>query len=172
MIKALLLTLYTLLSASNSWAAGKSLSSADYLNIAFEGTPPAARMIWLSGKTREAYTRIMGHAPSRLRQAYWRSNQRSVWILETLGKEQLITAAFTIDDGRIHEARVLAYRESRGWEIQQDFFTRQFSDAALTEETRLDKRIDGITGATLSVRAMKRLARLALYLHQAMEAGS
>lgn len=169
MIKALLLIICTLLSTATAWAAGKSLSSADYLHIAFAGTPPAAQMIWLSGKTREAYTRIMGQAPSQLRQVYWRHQQRSVWILETRGKEQLISAAFTIDNGRIHEARVLAYRESRGWEIQQDFFTRQFSGAALTEETRLDKRIDGITGATLSVRAMKRLARLALYLHRTTE---
>jgi Na+-transporting NADH:ubiquinone oxidoreductase subunit NqrC len=31
---------------------------------------------------------------------------------------------------------------------------------------RLDRHIDGISGATLSVNAINKLSRLALYLHQ------
>jgi len=58
--------------------------------------------------------------------------------------------------------QVLAYRESRGGEVQQDFFTKQFKEARLTENDKLNKKIDGITGATLSVWALQKMARLAL----------
>ncbi|WP_340679580.1 FMN-binding protein, partial [Paraglaciecola sp.] len=34
------------------------------------------------------------------------------------------------------------------------------------EELQLNQHVDGITGATLSVRALNKLARIALYLHQ------
>lgn len=38
--------------------------------------------------------------------------------------------------------------------------------AGLNADHRLDQSIDGITGATLSHRAAKRITRLALILHQ------
>ena len=67
--------------------------------------------------------------------------------------------------------KVLVFRESRGWEVRHPFFTDQFRDAGLTGELALDRNIDGISGATLSVRALSRLARLALYLHTVIPAG-
>ena len=42
--------------------------------------------------------------------------------------------------------------------------TLQFKDATLTTERNLDRKIDGISGATLSVNALTKLARLALFL--------
>jgi hypothetical protein len=57
------------------------------------------------------------------------------------------------------------FRESRGWEVKYPFFTDQFARIGLTGEGELDRQIDGITGATLSVQAMKRMARVALRLH-------
>ena len=44
-------------------------------------------------------------------------------------------------------------------------FTDQFNAAALTENNGLDVRIDGISGATLSVQALTRLAAMALFLN-------
>jgi hypothetical protein len=85
-----------------------------------------------------------------------------VWILEETGKEELITAGFVVVSGRIDHVRVLAYRESRGQEVRQPSFLKQFRDARLREDDRLDRDIDGIVGATLSVGAMERMARLAL----------
>jgi hypothetical protein len=58
----------------------------------------------------------------------------------------------------------MAFRESRGWEIRHEFFTRQFAGVGLDESGRLDRPIDGITGATLSANATDRAARLALWL--------
>ena len=61
---------------------------------------------------------------------------------------------------------MLSFRESRGSEIRHDFFTHQFKQTGLTNELQLDKHIDGISGATLSVRAMSKIARISLYLDQ------
>jgi hypothetical protein len=58
---------------------------------------------------------------------------------------------------------VLAFRESRGWEIRHPAFTQQFKDATLIDNA-LDRHIDGVSGATLSVWAMTAVTRLALYL--------
>ncbi len=82
-----------------------------------------------------------------------------------------ITTGLAVDDGAIERIRVLVYRESRGWEVRYDFFTAQFIGARLDGDARLDRRIDGISGATLSVRALTNLARLALYLHHAVIRG-
>jgi len=84
-------------------------------------------------------------------------------VLEEIGKEEPITAGFVVEGGRIKQARVLVYRESRGGEIRYPVFLKQYDGAALTADHYLDRSIDGISGATLSVRAMERMARLALY---------
>ncbi len=68
-----------------------------------------------------------------------------------------------VSQGRIEHVRVLAYRESRGQEVRDSSFLKQFAGASLTNRDRLDRGIDGISGATLSVHAMERMARLALY---------
>ena len=62
--------------------------------------------------------------------------------------------------------RVLIYRESHGWEVRYPFFTDQFQGLELSSKNRLNKKIDGISGATLSVNALTRLSKLALFLHQ------
>ena len=102
----------------------------------------------------------------QLRQRYWGDGRKNVWILEEIGKEELITAGFVLIDGRIDHVRVLAYRESRGQEVRQSAFLQQFKDAKLARGNRLDREIDSIAGATLSVGAMERMGRLALYFDQ------
>lgn len=44
-------------------------------------------------------------------------------------------------------------------------FTEQFTNIGLNDESRLDQNIDGITGATMSINAMKKIVRLAIMLH-------
>ena len=47
------------------------------------------------------------------------------------------------------------------------FFTRQFVGLTLqASNSQLSETIDGVTGATLSVKAVKKSARFALLLHQ------
>lgn len=126
------------------------------------GSRPAPKVLWLTKDIQTQAAAILGHPPAQLRQRYWSDSHRSVWILEEIGKEELITAGFVVVDGRIDHVRVLVYRESRGQEVRQSSFLKQFRSAKLSQGNRLDREIDGIVGATLSVGAMERMARLAL----------
>jgi hypothetical protein len=136
------------------------------------GSAPPPRVLWLTRDLQVQATVILGHPPAQLRQRYWSDGRKSVWILEETGKEELITAGFVVVDGHIDHVRVLVYRESRGQEVRQASFLKQFKDAKLAKGDRLDRDIDGIVGATLSVGAMERMARLALLFDRLSHAQS
>lgn len=157
-----LLTLW----AGPAMAEDVYLSQDAFLAQTFDGTPPKARLMWLTGELREQISDILGHPPRVARLRYWSDAQRSAWILEEIGKEHPITMGFVVEDGALRATRVLIYRESRGWEIRHDFFTRQFERLSLTRDHRLSGQIDNISGATLSVSAARRMARVALLLDQ------
>ena len=130
---------------------------------------PAAKRLWLKGDLRNRVTALLGHPYPQLLLRYWRKGDQTVWILEEIGKELPITVAIHVKAGKIARLAILAYRESRGGEVQRPAFTAQYQGSALARQGRngpaLDRPIDGISGATLSVRAVTRLARLALLLH-------
>lgn len=163
------------LSAALALSAAASAATADNVYLepaefvagafagAFAGTAPQVRVLWLTPDVRAEAARILGHEPAQLRQKYWTDGRRTAWILDEIGKEDPITAGFVVDDGRIEQARVLVYRESRGGEIRYPSFVAQFRGAALAADGHLNRRIDGIAGATLSVEAMLRMSRAALY---------
>lgn len=137
-----------------------------FVSEAFNGDPPEPVYLWLTAALRNEADAILGHPPDFLRTRYWRKDRRTAWILEEIGKEQPITIGLVVEDDRLVNIKVLVYRESRGWEVRHGFFTRQFENARLAPEDRLDRRIDGIAGATLSVNAMRNVARLALLFHR------
>lgn len=159
------------LAATAALARGVYQRPADFVAEAFGGAPPDPRVTWVTGALRERIGRILGHPPRFLRVRYWLRGERSAWVLEEIGKEQPITVGIVVDGGRIERIRVLIFRESRGWEVREPFFTRQFEGATLRSGDRLDRPIDGISGATLSVRALTRLARVALLLHAEVTEG-
>lgn len=135
-----------------------------FLEQSFGGSIPAPRKLWVTKDLRKAIRGIMGHDLGALRIRYWAKATRTAWILEEIGKEQLITSGFVVENHALQDVRVLVYRESRGWEVKYPAFTDQFRGGALQDDLLLDRGIDGISGATLSVNAMTRLARLALLL--------
>ncbi len=134
-----------------------------FVTEVFGANSPPARALWMRAELRDEVAAVLGREPAP-RVRYWQLDGRTVWVLEAIGKDQPITAGVVVENGAIGDIRVLAFRESRGWEIRYPFFTDQFHDALLTPERKLDRRIDGITGATLSVRAMTNMARVALLL--------
>jgi hypothetical protein len=136
-----------------------------FLHETFRSGVPKPKVLWIIGDIKKDITAIMGHELGQLRLRYWFKNGRSAWILEEIGKEEPITTGIVIDEGEIEQIKVLVFRESRGWEVRHDFFTDQFKGARLRDNRELDRPIDGISGATLSVRALTKLAQLALYLH-------
>ncbi|MFV2057428.1 MAG: FMN-binding protein [Thiohalomonadales bacterium] len=160
------ITLTFLLLTSVALARGSYQTSADFISEVFNADPPKASLLWITKSLRPSIRDILGHDLGRLRQRYWQSGNRSAWVLEEIGKEHPITVGLVVADKRLERIKVLTYRESRGAEVRHPFFTDQFKGAILNGERRLDRSIDGISGATLSVRALTKLARLALYLSQ------
>jgi hypothetical protein len=142
---------------------------SEFVRGAFPGGVPAAQTVTLTSAMAKDVKGILGHDyRSGSRITFWKSGARTAWILEEIGKTQPITTGFVIDGGAIASVQVLVYRESHGWEVERPFFTRQFAGARLTDGRKLTKRIDGIAGATLSVRSLTRLAAMALYLDAAV----
>jgi hypothetical protein len=127
---------------------------------------PQPQYFWLIEQYKTTVTDILGHKPDKIRIKYWGQGHKSVWILDEVGKEEPITVGIAIENNKIADLKVLIYRESRGHEVKQAFFTRQYLGLGLDPELDLEQPIDGITGATLSVAALNKMARVALYLHQ------
>lgn len=147
-----------------AFAATVYETQAQFLERAFGASVPEPAVIWLSGERKAAVAEMLGHDYPALRLRYWCRDGRSAWVLEEIGKELPITTGIIVDGGVIDSLRVMTYRENRGGEVSAPSFSEQFNGAALDGGKRLDTEIDGITGATLSVRAMTRLATVALYL--------
>lgn len=116
---------------------------------AFRGNPPPPKVI--NGPNGPVH--------------YWRANGRTAWVLDDLGKQgyQLTTAGFIVKGGAIELAKVLVYRESRGEQVAEPSFLQKFLGARLSGG-QLDRAIDNISGATLSVQMMQRMARTVLTL--------
>lgn len=148
-----------------AWGADQEKDISRFLQEVYI-QPPAPGVLWLTGEIRPAVRSILDHDYPATRLRYWRAGQRTAWVLEEIGKEMPITVGIAVDNDAVERVRVLIYRESRGWEVKNPAFTAQFTGTRLNSRQELDRRIDGISGATLSVRALSKLARLALLLHQ------
>ena len=137
---------------------------SEFIRAACGGTLPPTNSLPLSAAHQARIKRLLGHSykPSRVR--YWISGTRLVVILDEIGKTQPITAGFVVSGGRLEQVKVLIYRESVGSEVRRTLFTNQFKGATLGGSGKLSRRINNIAGATLSVRALTELTRLALYL--------
>lgn len=152
------------LMAACSVVGEEYLGRDEFLGMAFGDSQPQMQTLWLTQESKAAAKAAVGWVPAALRLRYWQSGERTAWILEDIGKDKPITLGIAVAGQHIERVEVLAFRESRGWEIRYPFFTSQFSGLSLAPDGYLSGPIDGITGATLSVRAVERVARLALWL--------
>jgi hypothetical protein len=155
--------------ASEARAAEVFQTSAAFVEAAFSGEKPMAKAVWLTGDLKKRVASVLGHPYRDLRVRYWTLGNRTAWILEEIGKVEPITLGVVVEHGQIEAMKVLTYRESRGWEIRFPVFMNQYRGAWVDSNAKLDRKIDGISGATLSVRATTRMARLALALSEAVE---
>lgn len=169
-MKALLSAIAALLFASSCFAGGVYQTQENFLAEVFAENVPKPQVVWPDETLNKKITGILGHKYKSLRIRYWKKENRTAWVLDEIGKEKPITTGIVINNGKIERVRVLIFRESRGWEVRHTFFTEQFDEAALKNDMALDKSIDNISGATLSVRAVTKLARLALLLDQHISA--
>lgn len=161
------LTLVSLALGHAAYAGeGRYLEMDEFLSLAFPAAEPAPAVLWIDDTLRSQIESIVGHRFGALRVRYWEHAGRMAWVLDEIGKERPITIGVTVSDGAVELVRVLEFREPRGWEVRHAFFTDQFAGLRATTGQRLDRDIDGITGATLSVAAVTRVVRLALFLSE------
>jgi len=158
--------LFLLLLAPALWAKGVYFTAEQFLQHSFPDAKPETQVVWLNKEIKQEISKFLYRDYRKLRVRYWRSEQRSAWIFDEIGKERPITIGVVLNDQQIESVKILAFRESRGGEVRYDFFTQQFKNIQLTEKHKLSDYIDGITGATLSVNAVKRAAKLALFLNE------
>ena len=160
----LIVAIYALFWSTGSIAKGVILDPEKFIAQTFDNNPPKPDKLWITKKLKTTIYNILGHDLGVIRLRYWDDKIKRVWILEEIGRDRPITVGLIVKDKRIEQVNVLIFRESRGWEIKYPFFTDQFKQASLIDNNELDRKIDGISGATLSVKALTKLARLALYL--------
>lgn len=165
----IVLLLLAVLSSSSIVAGGVYQEPAAFIDQVFANKPPKAKVLWPDKTLKEKMAEILQHNYKGLRIRYWQQGEKSAWVLEEIGKEKPITAGIVINKHQIELLKILVFRESRGWEVRHDFFTQQFKQAGLQQDQQLDRNIDNISGATLSVRAVSKLARIALLLDQQVQ---
>lgn len=139
------------------------LSAEEFKIKAFPSVTPKSSALWLDDSLKEKLRNEFEYRYHGLRVRYWVADNRTAWMLEEIGKEQPITLGIVVEAGVIQSMDVLVYRETRGGEIRFPFFTDQFKELTVGDKAGLSGRIDGITGATLSVRAAQKIARIALF---------
>jgi hypothetical protein len=135
-------------------------SPQDFLDSALPGCSQKA--LWLKADARADVEAILDHPFPGVRARYCELDGSTAWILDEVGKTEPITTGILVSDGRVEQVRVLVFRETRGGEVHREAFVKQYDDATLDKRNDLDRNIDGITGATLSVGAVNRQVRLAL----------
>jgi hypothetical protein len=140
---------------------------AQHVQKTFGATAPKVLKMWLTdAELKKDLRHIIGREDLPLRQRYYQIDQKRLWIVEEIGKERMITMAIVTENDAILEQKVLVYRESRGAEVAQQAYCDQFNQQTLKQNLELSHGVDGITGATLSCRAMTKMARYVLRLEQ------
>ncbi|MCB1051255.1 MAG: FMN-binding protein [Acidobacteria bacterium] len=77
------------------------------------------------------------------------------WVFEdnVIGKHEFITYAVAVAvSGEVLDVAILSYRETHGGEIMRPEWLAQFKGKTVDQPFKIDVDIDGISGATLSVR--------------------
>ena len=131
----------------------------------FNNQVPAPTVLNLDAKAQSEISAVFNRPFPSQRVRYWKDANKTVWVFDDIGKEGYVptTSGFAVSNGAIETARVLIYRESRGEQVAEPSFLNQLKGAKAAGN-KLSNKVDNITGATLSVQMMERMARTALTL--------
>jgi len=84
-------------------------------------------------------------------------------IDDVIGKTHPITYLLVVEpDGTVAAVEIMAYRESRGGEVRQKAFLKQFKGKTIKNKLRMREDIKHIAGATLSCRSVTDGVRIQL----------
>jgi len=128
------------------------------------GKPVPVRVLPVTGDTSAICSEVLGRPYAGSSVSYHTDGEQTVWILSARGKHGSIVAGCAVAGGTLQAVQVLADREVRGRGIRTERYLRQYQDCRLTKSGRLSRSVDGITGATMSSGAVKKIAVLALRL--------
>ena len=159
------LSLFFIVFSHNAFAE-ELLSKEQFIEKAFGEKEASKGRLRFKEEVKTTAQKIMGSKYKKVLMRYWIEGNRTAWILNRIGKVKPITAGFIIENCKIVSVHVLVYRESHGWEIKYPNFRDQFVGIGMLEKYKLDKDIDGISGATMSVSSMRIMTRLALAMHK------
>tara|TARA_R110002167_G_scaffold59249_19_gene167650 strand:- start:1323 stop:1925 length:603 start_codon:yes stop_codon:yes gene_type:complete len=136
-----------------------------FLAEMFNNQVPAPTVLNLDAKAQSEISAVFNRPFPSQRVRYWKDANKTVWVFDDIGKEGYVptTSGFAVSNGAIETARVLIYRESRGEQVAEPSFLNQLKGAKAAGN-KLSNKVDNITGATLSVQMMERMARTALTL--------
>lgn len=128
----------------------------------------------LSPAEREALARDLGRPepPGSARfQRFWKGKTLlgHALVQEVMGKHEPITFITALGpDGKVLKVAVMVYRESRGGEVAQERWLKQFAGKHASDPLRVGRDVFNYAGATLSSNALaggvKRALRLAALL--------
>lgn len=166
MVKFLIIIAFTLFNLSSAHAKNMSSEEESFLGSIFTGEIPKKKRLIVKGDKKEDIQKIMGDRYNKRIFSYWENDTEQVWILNSIGKYKPITAGFVINSCKIKSSHVIVYREAIGYEIKYPNFLIQLKDAEIKDNMKLNSKIDNISGATLSVNSMRRMARTALLLNK------
>ncbi len=86
-------------------------------------------------------------------------------IMNEIGKHEFITFIVGVTPkGEVSDCAVMEFRESRGWEVREQRFLRQFRGKKGADPIQVNRDIVNYTGATLSSHAIARGVKRALLL--------
>lgn len=159
-----LLILILLLVPQQQLSANNKNITKDFLDQTFNSEAPKPKRFWANKETQQAIKTQFNPSQIKLSYRYWQKDNTTVWILDEIGKERDITTAIVINNNKVAKVEVLIYRESRGGQVQNSRFTQQYNNK--TSTNNFTKEIDSISGATLSVYALNKQVRMALWLNQ------
>lgn len=86
-------------------------------------------------------------------------------IMNEIGKSDPITFIVAMDpEGKVRTVAIMEFRESRGWEVKEPRFLRQFNGKKSRDRLRVNDDIVNLSGATLSSYAVAKGVKKAVVL--------
>ena len=147
--------------------AQKQQPKVEFLNQIFINEIPKPKRIWIGKEKKALIKSAINPSQIKLSYRYWQDGNLTVWILDEIGKDRNITTGIVIENQSIKQVKVIVFRESRGGQVQNKRFTQQYY--LKHSQSNLIKEIDSISGATLSVNALNKQVKLALWLDQQID---
>lgn len=140
--------------------AKEYLSKKEALKLAFKDAEVVEKKVTASKAQLEQIRKLAGIKTLPPEFSYFQGTLKGkttgfAVIDDVIGKTHPITYLLVVEpDGTVAAVEIMAYRESRGGEVRQKSFLKQFNGKTIKDKLRLREDIRHIAGATLSCRAV------------------